>query len=174
MGEGPNPVVVADAGPLIHLYEIARLPLLGAVFSSIHVPQVVWEESVVTGRVPEHDLTLAAAIQRHPLIPEQTAQTAALLEAAGLHRGELESLTLCRVTATGLLLTDDLAARKAAQLLGIRPVGSLGVIVRAYYQSRLSLPEAEDAIEKLHGASTLFVTRTIVDLAIAQLRQARP
>jgi hypothetical protein len=58
--------------------------------------------------------------------------------------------------------------------MAIRPVGSLGVIVRAYYLGRLSQSEAEEAVERLYSVSTLFVSRTIVDLAIAQLRQAKP
>jgi predicted nucleic acid-binding protein len=174
MGEGASPVVVADAGPLIHLYEVGRLPLLGVVFPLIHVPQAVWDESTTAGRVPERDLELAAAFQRHLIAQEQVARVAALPEAAGLHRGELESLALCQATKAELLLTDDLAARRAAQLMSIRPVGSLGVIVRACYLGRLSLSEAEEAVERLYSVSTLFVSRTIVDLAIAQLRQAKP
>ncbi len=70
-----------------------------------------------------------------------------------------------------LLLTDDLAARGAARKLGIRPVGSLGIIVRSYRLGRVSLSEAQDRIEQLHSVSTLFVTRDLIDLALAQLAE---
>jgi predicted nucleic acid-binding protein len=155
------------------LYEIDRLPLLG-VFSLVCVPEAVWDESVAGGHVPAHELEMAARLQRHQITPGQVAQTAALSEATGLHQGEIECLALCRALTCPLLLTDDLAARNAAKLIGIRPVGSLGVIVRAYYQGRVSLREAEDAIEKLYSISTLFVTRAIADLAIEQLRRPHP
>jgi predicted nucleic acid-binding protein len=71
-------------------------------------------------------------------------------------------------------MTDDLAARAAAKLMAIRPVGSLGVVVGAYHQGRISLAEAEDAIEKLYSVSTLFVTRAIADSAIEQLHLSPP
>ncbi len=174
MGEAPSPSVVADSGPLIHLHEIGQLPLLGVVFSIVHVPHAVWDESVTGGRVPARELEVAAALQRYQITPQQFEQIAALPAAAGLHRGELECLSLCQAIQARLLLTDDLAARHAAKLLGIQPVGSLGVVVRAHHEGQLALPEAEDAIEKLHRVSTLFVSRAIVDMAIAQLRQPVP
>ena len=69
-----------------------------------------------------------------------------------------------------LLLTDDLAARDAARRLAIMPVGSLGVIVRVFRLDRVSLEEAERLLRRLRDDTTLFVTPTIVDLAIEQLR----
>jgi len=68
-------------------------------------------------------------------------------------------------------LTDDLAALDAAKRLGITPVGSLGVIVRAYRDGRISLEEAERCILALDSISTLFVTKAIVELAIGELKK---
>jgi predicted nucleic acid-binding protein len=68
-----------------------------------------------------------------------------------------------------VLLTDDLAVRDAAKLLHVTPVGSLGVIVRAYHTQRILLSEAEQYMYALHDVSSLFVTRAIVELAVAQL-----
>ena len=174
MGEGLSRVAVADAGPLIHLYEIRRLQLLSIAFTSILVPQAVCDEAIAAGRMSELELIEAAKLQRYAVTPEQLAQTAALPEAAGLHRGELECLALCRATSTNLLLTDDLAARDAAKRLGLLPVGSLGVIIKVYHGSHLSLQDAEQAIQDLHIASSLFVTSAIVELAIAALRTLKP
>ena len=71
----------------------------------------------------------------------------------------------------------DAAALKgpilAAKAAGIRPVGSLGIVVRAFHLGRIPLPEAEDALDQLYTASTLFVTRAIVELAVEQLRSPR-
>ena len=43
MAPGSRPVVVADAGPLIHLDELGSLDVL-ADFSAVHVPKLVWQE----------------------------------------------------------------------------------------------------------------------------------
>jgi predicted nucleic acid-binding protein len=69
-----------------------------------------------------------------------------------------------------VLLTDDLAVRRAAKALSLTPVGSLGVIAKAYRIGRISLAAAERHLRELYTVSSLFVTQTIVDLAIERLR----
>ena len=88
-----------------------------------------------------------------------------------MHLGEQESLYICWEEAIGLLLTDDLAVRTAATELDIRPVGSLGVIVRAYRIEALTLGEAKQTIRRLQDVSSLFVTNAIVEQAILLLEE---
>ena len=59
-----------------------------------------------------------------------------------LQDGELECICLCQQIGVTTLLTDDLAVRKAAKRLRLTPVGSLGVVVRAYRLGRISLTDA--------------------------------
>ncbi len=92
----------------------------------------------------------------------------------GLHKGEQASLYLCRALQIPLLLTDDLAARDAAQVLGTTPVGSLGIVVRAFREGLFSMDAAEQYLLELQTTSSLFVTHAIVELAIEQLRNAPP
>jgi predicted nucleic acid-binding protein len=87
-----------------------------------------------------------------------------------LHAGEQECLFLCQAKNITILLTDDMAVRIAAKRLDIIPVGSLGVIVKAYERGKISLQDAEQYIENLYSISSLFATRTIADLAIEKLR----
>jgi predicted nucleic acid-binding protein len=68
------------------------------------------------------------------------------------------------------LLTDDLSVREAAKRLLMTPVGSLGVIVRAYHRGHIPLVDAERYLIALYDVSSLFVTRALVAIAIEQLR----
>ena len=160
---------VADSGPIIHLNEIGQIRLL-AVFLTVHFPDAVWREVVDSQRVPAAVLHSIANTPR-----SVTASTVDLIRAEpvakDLHDGEIEAIALCRELSIGLLLTDDLAARTAAQKLAIRPVGSLGIVVRAAVDGRIDVAEAEECLHRLHRVSSLFVTPAIVDLAIQQLRQ---
>lgn len=169
MGDEPSLVAVADAGPLIHLHEVGHLFVLG-VFPQVYIPQAVWEEAVVCGTVPEADLKSCPAVTRRPVAPEAVVEMAEL-EASGLQHGESECLALCRSLSAPVFLTDDLAARDAAKRLQIRPVGSLGVIVLASHRGLVTRVEAASALERLYSVSSLFVTRTIVELAIKGLDQ---
>lgn len=67
------------------------------------------------------------------------------------------------------LLTDDLAVRYRAKSLGLTPVGSLGIVVRAYHLDAISREAAVSKIQALQDISSLFVTPAIVALAIGQL-----
>ena len=86
-----------------------------------------------------------------------------------LHAGERECLCLCQSLDARTLLTDDLAVREAAWRLNLQPVGSLGIVIRACLTEFISLAEAEQRIVQLYEISSLYVTRTIVEIAIEQL-----
>jgi predicted nucleic acid-binding protein len=158
---------VVDSGPLIHLSEAGCLGLL-PVFAPTYAPGEVWSEVAGQGYVPERDL-LDSGLAREPH-PADIGSFLASENLGHLDRGEQECLCLCRRLGISVLLTDDLAARDAAKALSITPVGSLGVIVRAYHVGRISMVEGEALLRRLQEATSLFVTPTIVDLAIEQLR----
>jgi len=156
---------VADTGPLIHLAEIGCLPLL-TIFEELHIPEGVWLEADRPATIRK-ELTFS---KRHILeIGEITSFTVD----HGLERlqaGERESLLLCSKLRVPVLLTDDLAVRRAAKAIGLTPVGSLGIVARAYYMGRIAREAAEKYLQDLYTVSSLFVTQTIVDLAIERLR----
>jgi predicted nucleic acid-binding protein len=171
VGPGKDLIAVSDAGPLIHLAQIGDLQLLN-VFSSVHVSDAVWTETVTAGRVDGTELTAAATIRRHTVDDAALRRFVREVGPFSLHQGETEALLLCRQLDSPLLLADDLAAREAAWRQGVRPVGSLGIVVRAYHRGRISLARAEDCIQRLCDVSSLFVAKAIVDLAIEHLRRS--
>jgi predicted nucleic acid-binding protein len=163
---------VADAGPLIHLAEVGRFSLV-TIFERLHIPQAVWNETVGQNRVAETGLMGLSQLERHTLDEQGVAHFVQANGLEKLHLGEQEGLYLCQQTGANLILTDDLAVRKAARSLHLTPVGSLGIVVRAYQAGgyRLTLTEAEQILWALQDTSTLFVTRAIVELAIEELRR---
>lgn len=141
MTEAALRIVVADAGPLIHLDELDSLDLLD--FSEILVPAAVWNE------VARHRPMALANRQVH--LCRQTEiraspQVQTLTPVFGLHQGEREALSLCLSHPGAMLLTDDAAARLAADSLGIAAHGTLGLIVRSV---RRKLRTAEQALQLL-------------------------
>lgn len=159
---------MADAGPLIHLTEIGCLPLLH-VFETLHIPDSVWLETVEQRRVREVDFLGLSNVRHHTLVHTQVAQ---FIQEKGLEKlqaGEVECLSLCQQLGVSTLLTDDLAVRETAMRLYLTPVGSLGIVVRAYRVGHISLADAEHHITDLYDVSSLFVTRAIVEMSIEQL-----
>jgi len=170
VGFGELRAAVADAGLLIHLAEIGCLDFL-RMFDALHVADAIWHETVGQSHLSQDELLGLRIVQRHELTRVRVAQFAKSNGLESLHDGEMECLFLCRRIGVSVLLTDDLAVREAAGLLKITPVGSLGIVIRAYRLGDISLIEAERHIADLYDMSSLFVTRAIADLAIQELRR---
>ncbi|WP_022836913.1 hypothetical protein [Salisaeta longa] len=169
MGAEIGPAI-ADAGPLIHLHEIGCLSFL-QLFSVLHVPDAVWNETVGQGRVPPHQIESLDNVLRHA---ERGQDVQAFIDQESLddlQYGEQACLWLLAQQEDSLVLTDDLAVRDAVKERGGTPVGSLGIVVRAYRAECIDLDRAERLLRRLHEDSTLFVTEAIVDLAVEQLRR---
>lgn len=163
---------IADAGPLIHLREIERLHFL-RIFETLYVPDAVWAETVGQKHLPEAELAQLGNVERSS---PGTGRVATFIEEQALTHldaGERTCLYLLQQHYASLVLTDDLAVRDAVKKLGGTPVGSLGVIIKAYQMEEIALEEAEHLLHALHRSSTLFVTEAIVELATEQLRAAR-
>jgi predicted nucleic acid-binding protein len=169
VGHGKLRRAVLDSGPLIHLAEIGCLGLL-TIFEGLCIPHAVWFETVGQSRVPQEDLAVEFNIQRCALLRSEVADFIRKNNLTDLHLGEQECLLLCLNQEIYTILTDDLAVRDAARRFNIVPVGSLGIIVAAYEHEVITRDDAEVYMAKLYDVSSLFVTRDLVDLAIAKLR----
>lgn len=165
MGDG-RLVAVADTGPLIHLAEVGCLPLL-AIFDELHVPEGVLREAQRPASI-HSELSRAS---RHTLVSKELDEFAAKQGLQKLHGAERESLLLCWKLGVVVILTDDLAVRQAAKALGLIPIGSLGVIVKAHRLGRITREEAVIHLRRLATVSSLFVTPAIVELAIELLEE---
>jgi len=163
---GREPIdAVADAGPLIHLREVGQSNLLD-LFRVLCIPGAVWAESVDRTNRPPLNLK---NIRRYTIFAGDVDHFVQEYSLSDLHVGERECLCLCNQLDIPVLLTDDLAVRKAARRLGIRPVGSLGIVVRGYKEGMLAYLEAERILIALYEESSLFATRALVEIAIEQL-----
>lgn len=168
MGHGNVSAAVSDAGPIIHLSETGCLVHL-RIFDALHIPDAVWSETVGQDRVPQADILGMDTVQRHTLSRLEVTQFIQKNGLEHLHDGEQECLCLCQQTGVTTLLTDDLSVRDAAKPLNLTPVGSLGIVVKAYHLGRISLADAKRHLADLYDVSSLFVTRAIVELAIERL-----
>lgn len=162
--------VVADAGPLIHLTEIAGLQFL-TLFETVVITEHVWRETIAHSPIFSATIAEFDNVERTTVAQADFLQFVRTHQLEHLHQGESECFYVCRQRGIAVILTDDLAARDAAKRLQLTPVGSLGVIVNAYRNRMISLTDAERLISALYEVSSLFVTKTIVEMVLEQLRR---
>ncbi|MCF6251231.1 MAG: DNA-binding protein [Methylococcaceae bacterium] len=153
-----NVVVIADAGPLIHLDELGSLNIL-ADFGNIIVPNAVWCEV-------EHHRPQALKHQGVNLIRKNviniSTQVNALMPLYTLHLGEQEALHLCMEYSDSMLLTDDTAARLASKNIGITAHGTLGVLVRAIRRKSRSKAEVLALLRAIPVETTLHIRASLL------------
>ncbi len=160
------PLVVCDAGPLIHLDEVDALDLL-ADFAEVLVPETVWRE-VERHRpsaLSHPGITLRRISPRMIASPELEA----LAQVFSLHTGEWEALRVALEFRPGLLLTDDTAARLAAGNLQISTHGTIGILVRAIRRRQRTRDEILAVLKSLPSRSTLHLKRSLLEAVISEV-----
>lgn len=156
---------VLDAGPLIHLAELGALDVLSD-FDLLRVPQAVWDE--VTVYQPE-------ALSAHGLRLKRFSGTTSSPEletisrALALDRGELQALILLEENPQALFLTDDAAARLAAEERGYRVHGTIGLLIRSARRKQRTQQEVIELIRSIPKRSTLFIRSSLLDDVIRRL-----
>lgn len=160
-------VVIADAGPLIHLDELNSLNLL-ADFGKVIIPETVWNEV-------EHHRPQALCHAEFKLIRQAanhfSPQVDALTPLYTLHAGEQEALHLCFEFKNSLLLTDDTAARLAAKSLGVIAHGTLGILVRAIRQQTRSKSQIVELLRAIPTQTTLHIRASLLAEVISEVEK---
>jgi len=154
-------VVIADAGPIIHLDELHCLDILND-YGRIIVPETVWLE--VAYHRPQALCAQVNLIRQRAV--DFSPQVNALTPLYTLHAGEQEALHLCVAFKDSLLLTDDTAARLAAKNLGVTAHGTLGVLVRAVRRASLSKPEVLELLRAIPSQTSLHVRASLLSEVI--------
>jgi predicted nucleic acid-binding protein len=159
--------VVCDAGPLIHLDELSSLSLLND-FEKILIPEQVWME--VAHHRPQAlthpDLSIAKIavdISSKPVFQ-------ALVKTLSLDLGEQAALSLMEIHASDIFITDDAAARLAADALGYKVHGTIGIMVRAIRRKRRSKEEVIELLRALPMLSTLHIRPSVLQAVIDKLQ----
>lgn len=146
--------IVADAGPLIGLGKIGRLPLLQALYGMVLIPRRVHKELRVDSSMPGAAAAGRAIVEGWLVVRgvEDTEAVSRLL--ALVDGGEAEAIVLAHESAGRFLLVDDRRARNVARRRGIAVVGTGGVLIAA---KRKGLVEAVGPLlDELAGAGYRF------------------
>lgn len=131
--------VVSDSSPLHYLILIDALPVLPALFGALQIPTAVAEE-LLHPAAP----ALVRSVLRDPpawLTVERVPVGLDFEGAKTLGAGEREAITLAGAYgADALLLIDESRGREAATEMGVRFMGTLGVLDRAAATGLVDLP----------------------------------
>lgn len=149
---------IANASPIIALAKIERLDLLLVEGRTLLIPEAVVSEIL---QAPAHDAARQALEAGWGPKPVTVAPDMGVLE-WGLGAGETTVLSLAR-QANAVAIVDDRAARIACKALGIPLIGSLGVVLRARIEGRIS--SSVEVLKALRGVG-LYLDNKVIQVAL--------
>lgn len=136
---------------LIGLSTIQQLTLLQERFPAcVLIPEAVWQEVVDEGegRPGAREVANADWIA----VRSVTARGVMKLLLTEIERGEAEAIALAYELDADVVLLDERDARQAAKRLGLRPLGTIGILMWAKRSGRL-----DDLRTWLNALQNLFI-----------------
>jgi len=120
-------VIVSNATPIIAFSRINRLDLFQQVTGAIVIPQEVEKE------LYGHRRTDVPALNRSNWIKVRKVKSQADVELLlpSLDKGEAEVIVLSKELGAGLIIIDELTARKVAIMMGLPVIGAAGLLMHA-------------------------------------------
>ena len=159
-------IMVADASPLIFLAKVGRLDLIHAGKNvDLHLSALVRDEVLVPDMAGEERRALddvLATAQVHPPHKQTSFATA-------LSRADNDTLALAIRVHAHCLLADDRILRAMAEAQGIRPLGTLGLLLTAAREGTLSKKITRQLLDALIHLHDFRIGIEVYQAAIAQL-----
>ena len=131
--------VVADTSPLFYLAQLELLHLARELYGKVFVPTAVWAETLAGGRaVPRLMPQFLAAESEGWLVIKHCPQTIAPAGLSELDEGEREAIHLAQSIRADLLMIDERLGRNAAHRLGLKIIGTLGILAAAKHAGHIA------------------------------------
>jgi predicted nucleic acid-binding protein len=163
-------IIVADASPLIFLAKIGQLGLISLLFPGRHlVPRSVRTEVLTAPITPAEELTLQNFLKscQIAVVPKPQRYAVALSSA------DNEVLTLAVRRQATFLLSDDRLLRQLTVVEGIRPMGTLGILLRAMEQGLVTRIQARQWVETLVQQHQFRISIEVYDATLQRIEQAK-
>ena len=160
-------IIVSNTTPLIGLATIGKFDLLRQLFNQIMIPEAVFREAVVYGREQggaRREVSEAAWI-RTVAVHDRLAIDVLLDE---MDLGEAETIVLAREINADWVLMDERKGRRKLDQLGLRKIGTLGILLKAKEVGSLSVIRPD--VERLRQQG-FSLSQAVVDAVLQQANE---
>ena len=138
--------IVSDTSPLIFLAKIEKLDLLNK--HKIIIPKQVHEE-INKGAESKEDAQKINALVEKNIIKLEEAEINKEIEKQNLGKGEKAAISLAISRKIDIVLLDERKARRIAKFYKLKPKGTIGILIDAYKNNKITKKELIESIKKL-------------------------
>ena len=145
--------MISNASPLINFAKLNKLDLLAACVGVMAISEKVFEEVVRKGSASSEAELIDEQIKKGNIVIkklgatylQKAEQIRTVFKVSGL--GESTTIALALQENESEVLIDDLRARETAKLNGLKPLGSLRILLIAFDKGIIN----EEEVKKLFG-----------------------
>lgn len=158
-------IVVSDTTPIISLIKINRLDLLEELFSEVLIPDAVFRE-LTTNTIFANEAQIVKSSSFLKISSVQNKKALQLLKAvSGLDDGESEAIILADELKASVLVMDERKGRKVAQKMGINITGTVGILIQAYDEKKISAADVKSYLTQLKN-SNIRLSESLIQQAL--------
>ena len=152
-------MIVVDTSPWIALSTCKSTVLLKSIYTEVYIPEGVKKEIQEGGKrgIGVKELNSSRWIRIEKI--KDPAKIELLYE---LDRGEAEVLVLAKEKGINYVLIDEKVARAAAQTLGLKVIGTLGLLLKAKKMGKI--PSIKTFIEKMMNKGIWIEEKIIMEI----------
>lgn len=155
-------MVVSNTSPLIALAEIGLPHLVPRLYGTISLPGAVFDEITVAGagapgadEIRDAEFVVTVALEDTPLLRALTME---------LDAGEAEAIACAVQSRADWLLIDERRGRSIAEKLGVRVIGTLGILIAAKRGGQLA--EVKPALNELRERAGFWMSNDLMQRAL--------
>lgn len=156
-------IVVSDTTPLISLMKVNLLSVLQKLFEEVMIPNAVYEELTCNTLFQNEAKTINESSYIRIVSVEELKSVRILQRTAGLDRGESEAIIYADEHQADFLLMDEAAGRRAAKALGLRVMGTIGILLNAFDDNILTEKDITNVLNILKSSNRRISEHLIQD-----------
>jgi uncharacterized protein len=160
-------IMVADASPIIFLAKVGRLDWVETLGKKIdlHVSSLVQDEVLLPGMAENERQEIARFLDRAHIHAPRKRESFA----TALSRSDNDTLSLAIQLRATCILVDDRILRAMAEAQGIRPIGTLGILLAALRKGILAKGETRRILDALVGLHGFRIGIEVYQAVVAQI-----
>ena len=162
--------MIINASPLIILAKINKLEILKKTYESVEIASSVYQEVVVNGlKINSRDAHIVKEqiesrnIKVLDLSSEFIKKAKKIESIYGIDTGEAETIALALQLNKKEAIIDEISAREAAKALGIRPIGTLRVLLIAYKNDLISKRDIKKLINEMENSKYRLSPKVLIE-----------
>ncbi len=140
--------MVSNASPLVYLAMVGKLHQLRNLFGEIMIPSQVFSEICGAKDTPDSLLISTAVVDGWILTKMAAGNADIFAQISGIDVGEASAILLAR-KKKALLLIDDKMGRSAAEVFGVKCMGTVGMLLQSLICSLIDHDELVAILDRM-------------------------